>query len=87
MAKRKYEEEVDTKWNDASFFASLKSFYEETVDTKRLLEGVAIKPAAKLPKELVDQGEFAARCKEQGGLTFDILKESCPEFLPELLFW
>jgi len=58
LAKRKYEEEVDTKWNDASFFASLESFYEETVDTDRLLEDVAIKPAAKLAKELVDQGKI-----------------------------
>jgi hypothetical protein len=76
LAKVKYEEVIPQNWNSASFVASLKLLYEETLESDRLLKDVAIKTAGEHVNELMDRGEFAVLYKENGELAFDVLKAS-----------
>ncbi|TVY20479.1 hypothetical protein LARI1_G001841 [Lachnellula arida] len=76
LAKKKYEEVIAESWNCASFIASLKLLYEETLESGRALRDVAAKVAGQHAKELADRGEFAALCQEHGSISFDILKSS-----------
>ncbi|TVY45333.1 Arm repeat protein interacting with ABF2 [Lachnellula occidentalis] len=81
LAKKKYEEVIADSWNSASFVASLKLLYEETLESDRALKDAAVKVAGQHAKELVDRGEFAALCIEHGQIGFDVLKSSISESL------
>ncbi|KAF5876306.1 putative btb poz domain protein [Botrytis fragariae] len=76
LAKTKFEEAVSTEWNTASLSASLWLMYDELPESDRLLKDIAIQAAASHVNELVDRGEFAALCKENGDIAFDVLKAS-----------
>ncbi|TVY83182.1 hypothetical protein LSUE1_G003669 [Lachnellula suecica] len=76
LATKKYTELVSNNWNSEYFVNSLKLLYEETPESDRLLKNVAITTAGKQTKELVDRGEFAALCKENGEIAFDVMKAS-----------
>ncbi|TVY90574.1 hypothetical protein LAWI1_G002952 [Lachnellula willkommii] len=76
LATKKYETAVPNAWNCAEFVGSLKLLYEETLESDRVLKDVAVKTAGKHVNDLVDRGEFAALCKVNGELGFDILKAS-----------
>ncbi|TVY58983.1 BTB and MATH domain-containing protein 43 [Lachnellula cervina] len=79
LAEKKYEEAIAGSWNSASFVASLKLLYEETLESDRALKDAAAKVAGQHARELVDRGEFAALCKEHGQIAFDVLKSSILE--------
>lgn len=83
LAKNKYQELVLAEWTSLSFVASLKLMYESTPESDRMLKDVAIKAAAGHIRELVDRGEFAALCKENGEIAFDILKAPYSEVSAE----
>ncbi|PVH79551.1 hypothetical protein DL98DRAFT_216253 [Cadophora sp. DSE1049] len=76
LSMKKYEEVVSAGWNSASFVASLKLLYEETMENDRLLKDVVIKTAGEHVKDLCDRGEFVTLCKEKGEIAFDVLKAS-----------
>ena len=65
LAKNKYEDALLDDWNSASFVASLKLLYEETIDADRTLKDVAIRAAGDHLEELLDQGDFVALCTER----------------------
>ena len=65
LAKNKYEDALLDDWNSASFVASLKLLYEETIDADRTLKDVAIRAAGDHLEELLDHGDFVALCTER----------------------
>ncbi|RAL67796.1 hypothetical protein DID88_008523 [Monilinia fructigena] len=76
LAKTKFEAAVSTRWNTVSLSASLRLMYDELPESDRLLKDIAIQAAASHVNKLVDRGEFAALCKENGDIAFDVLKVS-----------
>ncbi|PQE26683.1 BTB POZ domain protein [Rutstroemia sp. NJR-2017a BBW] len=74
LAKTKFKAAVSTEWNTVALSISLRLIYDELPDSDRLLKDVAIQAAASHIKELADRGEFAALCKENGDIAFDVLK-------------
>ena len=76
LATKKYKVAVPNAWNCTEFFGSLRLLYEETLESDRLLKDVAVKTAGKHVKDLVDRGEFAALCRLNGELGFEILRAS-----------
>lgn len=76
LAKTKFEAAVSTEWNTCALSVSLRLMYDELPESDRLLKDVAIQAAASHAKELADRGEFAALCKENGYIAFDVFKAS-----------
>jgi hypothetical protein len=76
LATKKYGEALPNHWNSAPFVASLKLIYEGTLEKDRPLKDLAADTAAMHANELTDRGEFASLCKENGEITFDVLKAS-----------
>jgi hypothetical protein len=76
LAKIKFEAAVSSDWNTSALSESLRLMYDGLPDSDRLLKDVAIAAAAGHVKKLVDRGEFVALCKENGDITFDVLKAS-----------
>ncbi|KAF8852305.1 hypothetical protein BDZ45DRAFT_749703 [Acephala macrosclerotiorum] len=74
LAKTKFKEAVSTEWNTCALSVSLRLMYDELPESDRLLKDVAIEAAASHVKELIDRGEFATLCRENGDIAFDFLK-------------
>ena len=74
LAARKFAEVLPHEGNSPSFAASLKLMYEETPETDHVLKAIAVAFARENAKELIDRGEFASLCKENGEMGFDVLK-------------
>ena len=76
MAARNYETALEAEWNTESFPESLKLIYERSSGSDRLLKDIAINFAATKARELADQPAFAALCKENGQIGYEVLTAS-----------
>ena len=84
-AEAKYAELVASRWNNASFVASLKLMYSKTPASDRSLKEVALVAAGMHAEKLCDRDDFVVLCKKDGEICYDVLQasfkpqlESCP---------
>ena len=69
-----YKAALINDWGSAGFVDSLRLVYEETKDTDRLLKDLAINAASEHVKELLDESQFVALCKEKGNIAVAVLQ-------------
>ncbi|CZR56334.1 uncharacterized protein PAC_06222 [Phialocephala subalpina] len=74
LAKSKFEKAIATDWNDGSLAAILEMIYTELPEFDCGLKDVALKATSEHIEELVDRGEFADVCKQNGEIAFDVIK-------------
>jgi hypothetical protein len=76
LAASKYEHVLTAGGLDltASFSASLKLMYEQTMDNDRFLKYITMKYTIRMYKELLGIEGFATLCKEKGEIIVEILK-------------
>lgn len=73
-AKVKYESALVTGWHSATFAASLKLMFEETLPEDRLLKDVAVRFAGQKAKLLLDRGDFVILCKENSEISYEVMR-------------
>jgi hypothetical protein len=74
LAAQKYKENLADGWNSPSFCSTLKTIYEGTPDSDRVLWNAAVICAGSKLKELMDRGEFVELLKENGDIGIAIIK-------------
>ena len=69
-------EEAMSVWNIVDFVEGLKIIYGIAIGSEHVLKEAVLRNAAEHTKDLCESSEFAALCKENGEVAFDILKAS-----------